>query len=346
MPRPRRFGPEDCEDKRLCSVRPLARWLLLGLRTISDDQGVFRWDLGIIREWCLPNDLVDLNPLLHELEVVDLIRPFQFEGQEYGVIRDFFENQRPKKRQSWYPMPVELRRFAGHPAIRAGKGGISFNAGKDPFKSPMSRKKRIKALRPRQPRVRPEADAGLAEPSQDERRGEGVLGDGLNGANALLGPPKRGPGRPRRIHPSADETIAPQINAQDNALNGQENGLAGMAISTAAEQPELGPELAAPPKEYAFEGEALRLNRHDYDRWRMDCLALPDFDAALRACDAWLALERQARGATFNPFLAGRAYMLKAARETAATVPGKIALRQRDPTNVRPMMQGLWNKRR
>lgn len=353
MPKPRRFAPEDCADKRLCAVKPLARWLLLGLKTIADDQGVFRWELDLIRTWCLPNDLVDLNPLLHELEVADLVRPFQIEGADYGVIRDFYPNQRTRKPKSWYPMPGELRRFAGHPPIKAGKHGVGFYAGKDPFASLMARRKPRGGTKPTYPKMappvrrgRPKGSGARAQPRQDERSEAGVVGGGLSAANAPPEAPAGFSGRPQRLHPPTDDPFAPQINSQDKPLDGNENERSETALPTEPEQPDLGPELAPPPREYAFEGEALQLNRHDYDRWRMDCLAVPDFDAALQQCDAWLVAERQARGARFNPFLAGRAYMMKAARETAATVPGKIALRQRDPTNLRPMMQGLWNKRR
>lgn len=41
-------------------------------------------------------------------------------------------------------------------------------------------------------------------------------------------------------------------------------------------------------KAYAFSARVVRLTRADYDRWRKEFSAIPDFDAELMALDAWL----------------------------------------------------------
>lgn len=47
--------------------------------------------------------------------------------------------------------------------------------------------------------------------------------------------------------------------------------------------------------DYAFEGNVVRLNRRDYDKWRSMFTAIPDFDAELTALDSWLAGQSAAK---------------------------------------------------
>ena len=65
---------------------------------------------------------------------------------------------------------------------------------------------------------------------------------------------------------------------------------------------EDGEEEESPPtppaggaREYAFEGKVARLNRRDYDEFRSRFHAIPDFDAALAACDGWLSDQTEAK---------------------------------------------------
>lgn len=48
-------------------------------------------------------------------------------------------------------------------------------------------------------------------------------------------------------------------------------------------------------QDYAFSGKVARLNRRDYDDFRARFHAIPDFDAALAACDGWLSDQSEAK---------------------------------------------------
>ncbi len=48
-------------------------------------------------------------------------------------------------------------------------------------------------------------------------------------------------------------------------------------------------------KAYAFSARVVRLTRKDYDNWREQFSAIPDFDAELSALDAWLVGEPEAK---------------------------------------------------
>lgn len=53
--------------------------------------------------------------------------------------------------------------------------------------------------------------------------------------------------------------------------------------------------LAGGNSGYAFQGKVARLNRRDYDDFRARFHAIPDFDAALAACDGWLSDQSEAK---------------------------------------------------
>lgn len=57
------------------------------------------------------------------------------------------------------------------------------------------------------------------------------------------------------------------------------------------------PPLKGERADYPFVGKVVRLNRQDYNRWRKQFSAIPDFDAELVAVDGWLAGQSEAKQA-------------------------------------------------
>lgn len=71
------------------------------------------------------------------------------------------------------------------------------------------------------------------------------------------------------------------------------------------------------PTEYKFRGAFVRLIAKDYDKWKIEFSKIPDFDAALRACDDWISgtLKGNDKHAWFFP---ARQFMAKKHQEWAA----------------------------
>lgn len=57
------------------------------------------------------------------------------------------------------------------------------------------------------------------------------------------------------------------------------------------------PPLKGERADYPFVGKVARLNRRDYDKWRKQFSAIPDFDAELTAADSWLFGQPEAKQA-------------------------------------------------
>lgn len=76
--------------------------------------------------------------------------------------------------------------------------------------------------------------------------------------------------------------IAPQM--EDGGWRGEEK-----------EEEKGGGRAGARSGSYAFDGQVIRLNRADYNRWKAAYRAIPDFDAELNSLDAFYASEPKAK---------------------------------------------------
>lgn len=86
------------------------RVAFLGLITASDRDGRFKWKPAELKLDCLPYDAVDFSEVLDILEKTGtppMIRRYEAEGKEYGVVTGFKKHQRPKfdEAQSLLPRP-------------------------------------------------------------------------------------------------------------------------------------------------------------------------------------------------------------------------------------------------
>lgn len=113
MARIRSVHPTQWNDDDFLECSPFARLLSLALRNFADDNGVFEWKPQQIKRNCLPADACDVKPLLRELIEHKQIVQFTVDGRDYGVIRNFRKWQRPKAPKPQYPLPPELRNYAG-----------------------------------------------------------------------------------------------------------------------------------------------------------------------------------------------------------------------------------------
>lgn len=99
---------------------PLAAVLLVGLLTESDDEGVFEWKPLTIKARILPAASCDIPELLSALVAGRFVTRFEFEGRQYGAVRNFMKFQRPKKPNSIHPKTAEVRAYVGMPCEPVG----------------------------------------------------------------------------------------------------------------------------------------------------------------------------------------------------------------------------------
>jgi hypothetical protein len=97
--------PEQWTDDAFVQCTALARLLALGLRNVSDDNGIFEWNPYKLKVRLLPADNCDINALLGELEQTKQVMRFTAEGRDFGMIRSFQRFQRPKKPSFSHPIP-------------------------------------------------------------------------------------------------------------------------------------------------------------------------------------------------------------------------------------------------
>lgn len=113
MARIRSVHPGLFTDEAFVSLTPLARLLLIGLWTEADDQGVFEWKPIALKMRLLPVDDADVPALLGEMAALNVVRGFEHDGKQYGLIRNFRKYQRPKKPNAVHVLPDEFRKYVG-----------------------------------------------------------------------------------------------------------------------------------------------------------------------------------------------------------------------------------------
>jgi hypothetical protein len=111
MGRIRSVRPDFFADDDVCALPVVTRYLLLGLATLADDQGVFRMKPKAIKRAILPDDDVQIEELIQQLVQADLIRSFEAEGSTFGAIRGWGRHQKPRDPRAHYPLPHDLDQF-------------------------------------------------------------------------------------------------------------------------------------------------------------------------------------------------------------------------------------------
>src|SRR5215207_726572 len=113
MARIRSVHPALFTDESFVSLSDSAQIFWVGLWCEADDQGVFEWKPLTLKMRIRPAATYDIEPIMGELEVANCIKPFEFDGRRFGVIRNFAKHQRPKSPKDVHPLPPELRNYAG-----------------------------------------------------------------------------------------------------------------------------------------------------------------------------------------------------------------------------------------
>lgn len=109
MARIRSVHPGLFRDELFVQLSDSAQILFVGLGTFADDQGMFPWKPHTIKMELRADSLLPVEPLLAEMEALNLIRKFTVKGREYGAIRNFRKHQRPKTPNSIHPITLEIR---------------------------------------------------------------------------------------------------------------------------------------------------------------------------------------------------------------------------------------------
>lgn len=106
MSRIRTIKPEFWTDEDIVEITPLSRLAFIGLWTVADREGRFRWNPRRLKVVVLPYDDIDFSSVLDELEKSGLIYKTNLNGETYGRIR---------KWSKWQEIPLPLdwmdRRF-------------------------------------------------------------------------------------------------------------------------------------------------------------------------------------------------------------------------------------------
>lgn len=125
MPRIRSVHPGLFTDDAFVQLSDAAQVFLIGLWTECDDQGAFEWNPIKLRLKLRGNKDGGVEPILAELEAVDCIKSYLHNGKQYGVVRNFQKWQRPKKPNSIYTIPAELRTYVAPKTLSGEPGGNS-----------------------------------------------------------------------------------------------------------------------------------------------------------------------------------------------------------------------------
>ena len=123
MSRIRSVHPGLWSDERFVSVTAWARLLFVGLWNECDDQGSFEWSPLKLKMRIFPADSIDVAPLLMDLEAAGCVMRYEAGARPYGAIRNFCRWQRPKKPNTIYPQPSEVRDWVAAAARQTRTGG-------------------------------------------------------------------------------------------------------------------------------------------------------------------------------------------------------------------------------
>ncbi len=108
--KPELFKHEELFDAELDSGLPL-RLAFIGLFTVADCEGRFKWRPRTLKLDVLPHDSVDFSAVLNALEAGGFIQSYTVNGQRYGYIPSFGKHQqiptREIERGSALPPPAE-----------------------------------------------------------------------------------------------------------------------------------------------------------------------------------------------------------------------------------------------
>ena len=111
MARIRSVHPKLFTDDSFVSLSDAAQIFFIGLWTEADDYGAFEWKPVSLKMRIRPASSSPVEPLLEELLGAKRVLKYEFDGREYGLIRNFTKYQRPKFPKSVHFIPEQFRKF-------------------------------------------------------------------------------------------------------------------------------------------------------------------------------------------------------------------------------------------
>jgi hypothetical protein len=103
--RSRNIKPGYFQNDQLAECEPLARILFAGLWCFADKKGRFEWRPRKMKIQILPYDNRDINELLDQLISAELVKQYNIDGKDYGLVRGFLTHQNPHHREAESTIP-------------------------------------------------------------------------------------------------------------------------------------------------------------------------------------------------------------------------------------------------
>ena len=102
------FAHEELFDFEIKTGLPL-RLSFIGLWTVCDREGRFKWRPRTLKKDILPHDEIDFSRVLDALNTGGLIVKYEVDGETYGLVPTFHKHQviNNKERASEIPKPLE-----------------------------------------------------------------------------------------------------------------------------------------------------------------------------------------------------------------------------------------------
>lgn len=302
MAQQRVLRPSDFADVRFVGCDPAVHHFYLGLRVLADDRGVVCYKLKLFLQHW-PLLGTAIRSKADTLVEIGVVKQYEIEGTIYWAIRDFARDFTVSRPGFRHPLPDELWEWVG-----------------------------------------------WTRQMQEAARDRSAEGRGRRGGSRLARDPELKldftPPPPKVMPDPAPVTAieAPSVAAPcspDQVLDPGEDDSGDPGSALAVPAPALG-RKPQPAREYAFKGNVIRLVQKDFDAWKIEYSRIPDFMAALRACDEWLA--SQSGKTKTKWYVPARAYMQKRHQSWAAKPsPGRPS--QQHPNSAAAIMRRLASEK-
>jgi hypothetical protein len=103
--KPELFSHEELFDAEVETGLPL-RLSFIGLFTVADREGRFKWRPRTLKLDVLPHDQVDFSKVLDALSVSGFVTSYEVDGERYGYIPSFLDHQVINQREAKSTIPA------------------------------------------------------------------------------------------------------------------------------------------------------------------------------------------------------------------------------------------------
>lgn len=103
--KPELFVHEDLFEAERRTGLPL-RLAFIGLFTVADREGRFRWKVRELKTYVMPHDDVDFTAIMDALVEAEFVQQYEADGKAYGCIPTFGDNQVINNREAESKLPA------------------------------------------------------------------------------------------------------------------------------------------------------------------------------------------------------------------------------------------------